>query len=442
MLETKKELTGELTLKLDLTGVLNNGKEYVQPVLQEKEVTPSKNVQVVEPDENYNGLSKVTVEPYPAPNLQSKEVIPNKQIQNITSDEEYDGLSNVQVNPIPDEYIEPTGEIRIGTSGIFDVKDYAAANVKIKEYTGHLDEEGLREIGYSEDDIAYYRDYVNWNEEDDEKFKVSDYEKSLYGVITENNFLNYLSNPQIRFLPHFEFTVNKAFTNQAPYILTMSKPAFAWSGTNSQIYFNQWYSLLRIPVFNVSGTIRQISINSYNIIDIPPYNYSQFNSVGFGNSAKLKEAKNINSSNITSANSTFSSCYSLKTIENWDTSNVTIFNSAFYNCYSLENVSELNCGKVTRIDNSFLNLPLIRNLGGFKDLGKAFQTTIAENAFTLNLSQAQLLTRESLLNVINKLYDINSMGCLPQRLIIGPNNVKKLTAEEIAIATNKGWKVS
>ena len=46
------------------------------------------------------------------------------------------------------------------------------------------------------------------------------------------------------------------------------------------------------------------------------------------------------------------------------------------------------------------------------------------------------------MNIINGLYDIATKGCNTQSLTIGSTNVAKLTAEEIAIATNKGWTVS
>lgn len=41
----------------------------------------------------------------------------------------------------------------------------------------------------------------------------------------------------------------------------------------------------------------------------------------------------------------------------------------------------------------------------------------------------------------DNLYDIKSKGVKPQTLQLGDTNKAKLTAEEIAIATNKGWNV-
>ena len=46
------------------------------------------------------------------------------------------------------------------------------------------------------------------------------------------------------------------------------------------------------------------------------------------------------------------------------------------------------------------------------------------------------------MNVINNLYDIKTKGCNPQGLVLGSINLNKLTSEQIAIATERGWSVS
>ena len=81
-------------------------------------------------------------------------------------------------------------------------------------------------------------------------------------------------------------------------------------------------------------------------------------------------------------------------------------------------------------------------------MGKGY-TTKNNNYYKLNLSACTSLTHESLMNVINNLYDLNltydvaNGGTLyTQSLQLGADNIAKLTAEEIAIATNKGWTVS
>jgi hypothetical protein len=106
-------------------------------------------------------------------------------------------------------------------------------------------------------------------------------------------------------------------------------------------------------------------------------------------------------------------------------------------------VGEINCENVTTCNNPFSATTSITNFGGFKDLGKAYLTSksAGDYSYRLVLNQPNL-THESLMNTINKLYDIKSKGCNNQDLILGNTNIAKLTAEEIAIATAKGWNVS
>jgi hypothetical protein len=76
------------------------------------------------------------------------------------------------------------------------------------------------------------------------------------------------------------------------------------------------------------------------------------------------------------------------------------------------------------------------NLGGFKDLGKSQYLNGTSSYF---LSVLTGLTPESLRNVINDLYDRKTAGYSTISLKFGSANLAKLTDEEIAIATNKGF---
>lgn len=115
-----------------------------------------------------------------------------------------------------------------------------------------------------------------------------------------------------------------------------------------------------------------------------------------------------------------------------------------YNCPKLQTIPLLDCGKVTNVSNVLYYCIALTTLGGFKDLGKAYLTSRAENYanYKFDLSYATLLTHESLMNVINNLYDIASIGVKPQSLVIATECQSLLSDDEIAIATNKGWNVS
>lgn len=158
---------------------------------------------------------------------------------------------------------------------------------------------------------------------------------------------------------------------------------------------------------------------------------------------------NFNSQNVTSMDLMFSSCPSLISLDlsSFNTSNVTHMISMFDHCSSLVSLdlSNFDTSKVKRIDYMFSNCLELTSINGcLQNLGQAYE--ISKNAnysyYSLVLSYCSKLTHDSLMNIINGLYDIASKGCNTQSLTIGSTNVAKLTAEEIAIATNKGWTVS
>ena len=114
----------------------------------------------------------------------------------------------------------------------------------------------------------------------------------------------------------------------------------------------------------------------------------------------------INATSSSSVNNTFNSCGTLVTIDKLilkSEGNQT-FTNAFNGCRSLENIT---------IEGAIGN--------------------------SINFSYSPL-THDSLMSIINALMDKTSATTKPI-LTIGTTNYNKLTAEEIKIATDKGWEV-
>ena len=70
------------------------------------------------------------------PYLQDKEVTPTKEIQTVRADEDYDGLNSTTVLPIPEDYIVPSGTLEITENETYDVKDYSEVVVNVASSGG------------------------------------------------------------------------------------------------------------------------------------------------------------------------------------------------------------------------------------------------------------------------------------------------------------------
>jgi surface protein len=112
----------------------------------------------------------------------------------------------------------------------------------------------------------------------------------------------------------------------------------------------------------------------------------------------------------------------------------------FDRCSSLTTIPLLDTSKVTNISIiGVTNNTSLTNLGGFKNLGMAPGLTSVTSNF---LSMCPNLTYESIMNVINNLYDRAAAGMSVLTIKFHANSLALLSEDDIAIATNKGWTIS
>lgn len=224
--------------------------------------------------------------------------------------------------------------------------------------------------------------------------------------------------------------------------------------TSTQEFFNNCYALQSVPLFDTSNVVNIANMFSgcSVLTTVPLFNTSKVTQSSnlFSSCTALTSVPLLDSSTWISFIGIFQSCSKLTSIPAFNTSNVTSFNNAFYNCTALTTLPLYETGKVTNISNALYNCTALTTFGGFKDLGKGYtQKSNSHYTHKLDLSYCQSLTHDSLMNVINNLYDLNltykvaTGGTLyTQQLTLGATNLAKLTDSEIAIATNKGWTVS
>ena len=210
-------------------------------------------------------------------------------------------------------------------------------------WTGHADVEGLKAIGWTDEDIAYYQQYgVNWNEEDDAFHKVPEDNKTLYGVINIGNVQQY--KDILVYLPKIDTTgvTNMSGRFQNCYSLVAVPMMDTSSVGNMSSMFQSCNSLVSVPLFDTSsvGNMSYMFQNCYSLVSVPLFDTSSVTSMSYMfqrcNSLAYINLNNLKISVAVSATSLLEKSSLLYMIENAaPTSAITITLSAY--CYNKYN---------------------------------------------------------------------------------------------------------
>ena len=103
--------------------------------------------------------------------------------------------------------------------------------------------------------------------------------------------------------------------------------------------------------------------------------------------------------------------------------NGTDFYMAWYGCSSLTEFPSLDLSKGTNFGGAWTNCKALTTLGGFGAISA-----------DIDLHWSTLLTAESIMNIINQAATVTG-----KTMKFGSTNLNKLTDEQKAVATNKGW---
>lgn len=370
----------EVKIKVPLTTL------RIEPTTQSKTVEPSIEEQTITPDEGIFALSSVTVnpvtskidgsikaenikegvsilgvegtvKPFREPVLQDKTVNPTSEIQEIVADKGYDGLNKVVVN---------------AQTGV-DINDYLETTITNENHNYFLNKifKKFPKINVETNDLSYAFDM---------------YKGTVYPELDTKNVVD------------MSYMLQDNAMVEAPYYDTSS-------ATSMYYFLYRCANLTKIPLYDTS--------------------------------------KN------TAFYSFCAGCTSLKEFPPLDLSSAKTIQGMFTSDKNLVTVPELNCKNVdTAGSGVFQGCVSLMNFGGFKDIGMGYGTSAAanHNNYQVNLSSCKKLTEQSLINVLNGLYDIASKGCKAQKCVLGSTNLAKLTSAEgqqaLSNAQTKGWTVS
>lgn len=210
-------------------------------------------------------------------------------------------------------------------------------------------------------------------------------------------------------------------------------------------------SLTSVALFDTSN------VNSFNYVfagcpkltSVPLFNTSNvYNmSYAFAHSPALTSIPLFNTSKTINMEYMFFGCSSLVDIPLLDTSKTTSMYYMFYNCRSLTTIPLLDTSKCINLAGMFYGCERLTTIPALDVSNATSMGTIFTGCTSLksilmtgtkvsfNISASTKFEESDLVTIINNLATVTTT----QTLTMGATNLAKLTDEDKAIATNKGW---
>ena len=474
---------GNIKKDVSILGV--TGSYDPQPTLQAKTATPTTSQQVITADSGNDGLSQVTVEG-----------VTSAIDSNITANNIKSGVTILGVTGTVTEGITPTGNINITNTNSTDVTNYATAQVvdanltagNIKSGTTILGIQGsydpqpdleTKSVTYTANDTytitptagkdgmssvevtvnvaggggTQCPDWssIGWDCNDVNNSELADvvaytaqqktaFENRVITTFNNDNKLLFAPNVDVNTYGLFKNCTNLRFTPSFDLV----------SSTNLTEMFYKCTSLEKVPLFDTSNVVNMSGMfdmftNPGNTLltQLPLFNTSNVTNMdeAFAGLKALQAIPLFDTSEVTSMEGTFANCFAITSVPQLDTSSNTSFNSTFHRCFGLQTVPLLDAHLVTNLNSMFGACSKLTNLGGLTNLGKAF-TGSNQYGHLLDLSVSSVLTKESIMNVINNLAAPDNTAVTDATLKLSAASYALLTAEDIAIATAKNWSVT
>lgn len=303
--------------------------------------------------------------------------------------------------------ITPTGSIDITSNGTVDVTNYASANVNVANQNPYTATNATEMAQYLAS--KYYGAVVKYTGTTGtytqnrlyKVIQVTSNEYTFEELITPVGSITKTENGTYDVKEYAEVVVNVPSGSGGNTLKNLL------DATKSTYYLFRYYTGTSVDdliqpndtenVTNMYGMFQ----NCYNLITVQQLNTSNVNNMSymFSNCPKLTAIPLLNTSNVVQMLNIFSECKNLTTIPQLDTSNVTSMNNMFRGCSNLKSI-------------------LMTNIGA-----------------NLDISASTQFERTDLVTILNNLKTVTSTNTLT----MGATNLAKLTDEDKAIATNKGW---
>ena len=203
--------------------------------------------------------------------------------------------------------------------------------------------------------------------------------------------------------------------------------------TDLSYIFEMCNSLTTVSLFDTSKCTdtRGMFLGCRKLASVPLFETSRVTDMSwmFSDCESLASVPPFVTSNATDTSYMLRNCELLETVPPFDTSSATDVDGMFNYCEKLTSLPLLNVSNVTSEMSTIVwGCRSLTNLEGFTGL-----------KMNLNLGSCPLLTVDSVMNVIN---NAKKMTSSPKTLTLHQDVFNKLSSEQIATATAKGWNIA
>ena len=239
------------------------------------------------------------------------------------------------------------------------------------------------------------------------------------------------------------------FNSTAITSTSATSGGFSCGSSNSFTFINKEQCPLNMfaGVFGALKTSSDLDLTGLNVNGATNFKYAFYNTT-----APKLILKDVDFSKVTDANNMFyySNIPELE-LHNCDFSKVTNFNNfAAASFKKITHDTGIDMSSATKISNVLPTSSVLEEVCPLLNLGKAYtQKSANYSNYTLSLSYHSKLSRDNIVSIFNNLYDLNVIydvangGKLySQKVTLNSTAKANLSADDIAIATSKGWTVS
>ena len=281
--------------------------------------------------------------------------------------------------------------------------------------SGNVDRNGLRALGWTEEDIFRYEQNTPHYPWQNDQYIVSDENKNLY-LLDDPNPDSYKNDPTVTFVPNknMDTYFNSGTFENMKYIKGL--PFYNCTRTDMTNMFKGCSNLTTIPFLDTSNVTEMTYLfaGCSNLVAIPQLNTSKVTHMGamFSGCTSLTTIPLLDTSSAKYMTYMFNACKNLIEIPQIDTSNVLDISHMFDRCSRLTSIPMLNTSKTTAMHGLFYGCTNLTEVPQLNTSSTTDMTSMFENC--TSLTTIPLLDTSNVSDARSMFYGCTSLTTVPQ----------------------------